>query len=115
MALPSRITLQFGETRAFDEIRTDPVAQGTYRREWRQSVVQRSFEITWPRLSPTERDSLVAEFEARKGGAGQLTLVHPTEGALNVRFEDDSLAISRRTALWYSASIRVAEDLPGTL
>lgn len=112
MALPT-LSLQLKEGRTFDVVSSDPMS-GYFSRRATNGVAQRTFEIVWPLLSSSDVTDLETEFDNAMGGAGQVTLTHPSEGALTCRFENDRLRVQRVSVTKYTAAATLAVEPAGT-
>lgn len=76
------------------------------RRQLNQHV-GRVFDVTWPVVRTAEKNAILAEFDAAKGSAGQVTLSHRVDGSLTCRFVGDRLSVTRRNAGVFSVSCQV--------
>lgn len=77
-------------------VTADPADAGTVQRRRTNGATIRAFTLSWPIVGTTEKDAIVADFDAAKGSAGTATLSHPVYGSLTVRFLGDRLDVRRR-------------------
>lgn len=102
MAL-SGFSFRLSEAVSYDVV-ADPPDGAFQQRRATNAFARRRFRIEWPIVDTTEKDAILAEFDAAKGSAGTGTLTHPTEGALEVML-DDEIEVQRRSAGRWALSL----------
>lgn len=107
MAL-SGMSFRIDEGVRYDVVADAPESVFIHRRV-SQATPTRSFRLRWPIVQTAEKDAIVAEFDAAKGGAGAGTLTHPVHGSLAVRFAD-GLRCQRRAAGRWAIELDVEVD-----
>ena len=102
MAL-SGFSFRIGESVAYD-VAVDG-ADAVFRQRRRiNGFARRTFDLRWPIVDTTEKDAILAEFDAAKGAASTATLTHPTYGAQTVMLGEE-LRIERRAAGRWAVSL----------
>lgn len=94
MAL-SGFSFRISERVSYDVV-ADPPEGAFQQRRATNDFSRRRFRLEWPIVDTTEKDAILAEFDAAKGSAGTATLAHPTDGSVTVMLEDE-IEVERRT------------------
>lgn len=69
-----------------------------------------SWDLSYPRLSLTQRDTLLAAHEAEKGAAGQaISFTFLGTAYTTCYFADDALAFTETDPAYYSGTVRLAQ------